>query len=316
MRDIKLVEVRSELAAGTRGASMGIDALKVASLDKKSNFFSRFDPINVPDANNYLWRGNDHHYAKYVDGVYEVLQHVHQTIQDLRLNKKFPIILAGDHSTAAGTIMGIKSANPEKRLGVIWIDAHADLHTPYTTPSGNMHGMPLAMCLGIDNLECKVNQPLPGTVGFWEKIKQIGGAEPKILPKDIVFIAVRDTEKPEEYLMKTYGIRNYKVAEIRKRGVAEICEQTLEHLKDCDQIYISFDVDSLDSSISLGTGTPVPDGLTEKEAKEINELLIKDKRVCCWEIVEVNPTLDSENRMAEIGFDILESTTLMLVENF
>lgn len=316
MRDIKLVEVRSELAAGTRGASMGIDALKVASLDKKSNFFSRFDPINVPDANNYLWRGNDHPYAKYVDGVYEVLQHVHQTIQDLRLNKKFPIILAGDHSTAAGTIMGIKSANPEKRLGVIWIDAHADLHTPFTTPSGNMHGMPLAMCLGIDNLECKVNQPLPGTVGFWEKIKQIGGAEPKILPQDIVFIAVRDTEKPEEYLMKTYGIRNFNVAEIRQRGVAEICEQTLEHLKDCDQIYISFDVDSLDSSISLGTGTPVPDGLTEKEAMEINELLIKDKRVCCWEIVEVNPTLDSENRMAEIGFDILESTTLMLVENF
>jgi arginase len=316
MRDIKLVEVRSELAAGTRGASMGIDALKVASLDKKSNFFSRFDPINVPDANNYLWRGNDHPFAKYVDGVYEVLQHVHQTIQELRLNKKFPIILAGDHSTAAGTIMGIKSANPEKRLGVIWIDAHADLHTPFTTPSGNMHGMPLAMCLGIDNLECKVNQPLPGTVGFWEKIKQIGGPEPKLLPQDIVFIAVRDTESPEEYLMKSYGIRNFRVKEIREKGSPLVCEEALEQLKDCDQIYISFDVDSLDSSISLGTGTPVPDGLTEKEAMEINALLIKDKRVCCWEIVEVNPTLDSENRMAEIGFDILESTTLMLVENF
>ncbi|WP_158856902.1 arginase [Lunatibacter salilacus] len=316
MRDIKLVEVRSELAAGTRGASMGIDALKVASLDKKSNFFSRFDPINVPDANNYLWRGNDHPYAKYVDGVYEVLQNVHQTIKDLRLNKKFPIILAGDHSTAAGTIMGIKSANPDKRLGVIWIDAHADLHTPFTTPSGNMHGMPLAICLGIDNLECKVNQPLPGTVGFWEKIKHIGGVEPKILPQDIVFIAVRDTEMPEEYLMKTYGIRNFNVAEIRQKGVPKICQQALEHLNDCDQIYISFDVDSLDSSISLGTGTPVPDGLTEIEAMELNAVLIKDKRVCCWEIVEVNPTLDSENRMAEIGFEILESTTHMLVENF
>lgn len=316
MRDIKLVEVRSELAAGTRGASMGIDALKVASLDKKSNFFSRFDPINVPDANNYLWRGNIHPFARYVDGVYEVLQNVHKTIKDLRLNKKFPIILAGDHSTAAGTIMGIKSAHPDKRLGVIWIDAHADLHTPYTTPSGNMHGMPLAMCLGIDNLECKINQPLPGTVSFWEKIKQIGSTEPKLLPQDIVFIAVRDTEKPEEYLMKSLGIWNFKVAEIRQRGAAEICQEVLEQLKDCDQIYISFDVDSLDSSISLGTGAPVPDGLTENEAMEINALLIKDKRVCCWEIVEVNPTLDSENRMAEIGFDILESTTLMLVENF
>jgi arginase len=316
MRDIKLVEVRSELAAGTRGASMGIDALKVASLDKKSNFFSRFDPINVPDANNYLWRGNVHPYAKYADGVYEVLQHVHRTIKELRRNKKFPIILAGDHSTAAGTIMGIKSADPDKRLGVIWIDAHADLHTPYTTPSGNMHGMPLAMCLGIDNLECKINQPLPGTVGFWEKIKQLGGAEPKILPQDIVFMGVRDTEAPEEYLMSTYGLRNFTVAEIRQKGVPEICQQALDQLRHCDQIYISFDVDSLDSSISMGTGTPVPDGLTEVEALEINAHLIKDKRVCCWEIVEVNPTLDSENRMAEIGFDILESTTHMLVENF
>ncbi len=316
MRDIKLVEVRSELAAGTRGASMGIDALKVASLDKKSDFFSRFYPINVPDANNYLWRGNFHPYAKYIDGVYEVLQNVHHTINDLRRNKKFPIILAGDHSTAAGTIMGIKSADPDKRLGVIWIDAHSDLHTPYTTPSGNMHGMPLAMCLGIDNLECKTNQPLPGTVAFWEKIKHIGGVEPKLLPRDIVFIAVRDTEKPEEYLMKSHGIRNFKIAEIRQMGVPAICQQALEQLKYCDQIYISFDVDSLDSSISVGTGTPVPDGLTVREAMEINENLIKDKRVCCWEIVEVNPTLDSENRMAEIGFDILESTTHMLVENF
>lgn len=316
MRDIKLVEVRSELAAGTRGASMGIDALKVASLDKKSNFFSRFDPINVPDANNYLWRGNDHPYANYVDGVYEVLQHVHQTIKELRINRKFPIILAGDHSTAAGTMMGIKSAHPEKRLGIIWIDAHADLHTPYTTPSGNMHGMPLAMCLGIDNLECKINQPLPGTVAFWDKIKLIGGSGPKILPEDIVFIALRDTEEPEEYLMKKYGIRNFAVSDVRQQGVPEICRQVLETLKACEQLYISFDVDSLDSSISVGTGTPVPDGLTDKEAMEINALLIKDKRVCCWEIVEVNPTLDTENRMAEIGFDILESTTLMLVENF
>jgi arginase len=316
MRDIKLVEVRSELAAGTRGASMGIDALKVASLDKKSNFFSRFDPINVPDANNYLWRGNDHPFARYADGVFEVLKNVHKTINALRLKKKFPIILAGDHSTAAGTIMGIKSADPAKRLGVIWIDAHADLHTPYTTPSGNMHGMPLAMCLNLDNLECKINQPLPGTIAYWEKIKRIGGAGPKILPQDIVFIAVRDTEKPEEHLIKKYGIRNFTVAEVRQQGVAEICKQALAELTLCDQIYISFDVDSLDSSISVGTGTPVPNGLTVDEAMALNAQLIKDKRVCCWEIVEVNPTLDSENRMAEIGFDILESTTHMLVENF
>ncbi len=202
MRKIKLVEVRSEIAAGTRGASLGIDALKIASLDKKSNFFTQFDPINVPDANSFLWKGNKHPHGKYIDGVYQVLKNVYSTIESLRLEKKFPIVLAGDHSTAAGTIMGIKAAHPEKRLGVIWIDAHADLHTPFTTPSGNMHGMPLAMTAQLDNLECQVNEVESETISYWEKIKKIGGDFPKIDLKDIVFISVRDTEGPEDHLIK------------------------------------------------------------------------------------------------------------------
>lgn len=316
MRKIKLVEVRSEIAAGTRGASLGIDALKIASLDKKSNFFSRFDPINVPDANSYLWKGNKHSFAKYIDGVYQILKNVYSTIELLRMEKKFPIILAGDHSTAAGTIMGIKSANPEKRLGVIWIDAHADLHTPYTTPSGNMHGMPLAMCLQEDNKDCQINEIPDETIQYWEKIKKIGGDFPKMKATDIVFITVRDTEEPEDHLIKKYGIKNFRTEEVRTLGVAEVAKQALEVLKDCEQIYISFDVDSLDSSISVGTGTPVANGLTVEEAIELNTTLIKDKRVCCWEIVEVNPTLDTENLMAENAFDILEATTKSLVDNF
>jgi arginase len=316
MRKIKLVEVRSEIAAGTRGASLGVDALKIASLDKKSNFFTQFDPISVPDANNFLWKGNKHPHAKYIDGVYQVLKNVYSTIESLRLERKFPIILAGDHSTAAGTIMGIKAAHPEKRLGVIWIDAHADLHTPYTTPSGNMHGMPLTMVAQLDNKECSVNSPGVETLSFWEKIKRIGGDFPKIDPKDILFISVRDTEEPENQLIEKHGIRNFSTSEVRSLGVAKVAEETLNRLKDCDQLYISFDVDSLDSSISVGTGTPVPNGLTVEEAIQLNAELIKDKRVCCWEIVEVNPTLDNENTMAEIAFDVLEVTTKSLVENF
>lgn len=316
MRKIKLVEVRSEIAAGTRGASMGIDALKIASLDKKSGFFTHFDPINVPDANSFLWKGNKHPHAKYIDGVYQVLKNVFSTIESLRLEKKFPIVLAGDHSTAAGTIMGIKSANPEKRLGVIWIDAHADLHTPYTTPSGNMHGMPLAMVSQLDNLDCKVNELSSETITYWEKIKKIGGDFPKIDPKDIVFISVRDTEEPENHLIRKYGIKNFSTQEVRNKGIEIIATQALEILKDCQQIYISFDVDSLDSSISVGTGTPVPNGLTVEEAIQLNAHLIRDKRVCCWEIVEVNPTLDTENTMAEAAFEVLETTTKSLVDNF
>lgn len=295
---------------------MGIDALKIASLDKKSSFFTQFDPINVPDANNFLWKGNKHPHGKYIDGVYQVLKNVYSTIESLRLEKKFPIVLAGDHSTAAGTIMGIKAAHPEKRLGVIWIDAHADLHTPFTTPSGNMHGMPLAMAMQLDNLECKVNEVGSETIAYWEKIKKIGGEFPKIDPQDIVFISVRDTEAPEDHLIKKYEIKNFSTQEVRELGIEKVATQALEVLKDCEQIYISFDVDSLDSSISVGTGTPVPNGLTVEEAIQLNAELIKDKRVCCWEIVEVNPTLDTENTMAEAAFEVLEVTTKSLVDNY
>ncbi len=315
MRNIQLVEVRSELAAGTRGASLGIDALKIASLDKKSDFFARFETINIADANSYLWKGNKYPYAKYIDGVHEVLNNVCGTIKELRADKKFPLILAGDHSTAAGTIKGIKAADPEKRLGVIWIDAHADLHSPYTTPSGNIHGMPLAISIGEDNLECRINNPSDETLSYWEKIKKIGDGA-KIAAEDIVYIAVRATEEAEDYLIKKHRITNFPTKQVREEGIPAISQKALGILKDCDQIYISFDVDSLDSTISKGTGTPVAEGLTVREAIQLNVELIADKRVCCWELVEVNPTLDIENQMAENAFEILESTTRSLIDNF
>lgn len=316
MRPIKLIEVRSEIAAGTRGASLGVDALKIASLDKKSNFFTRFEPISVKDENELLYKGNKYQHAKYADGVYLMLNRVAQTVKKVREGGVFPIVLAGDHSTAAGTICGIKAAAPDKRLGVIWIDAHADLHSPYTTPSGNMHGMPLAMVCGIDNLECKKNDPLPEAIAYWEKIKNIGIPGPKLRPEDIVFMAVRSTEEQEDFLMEKYSIRNFSTHEINLKGISTVCREALEHLKDCQQIYISFDVDSLDANLTPGTGTPEENGLSIVQAMEINKELIKDKRVCCWEIVELNPTLDYQNETAEAAFDILEETTNSLVEHY
>ena len=316
MRKIRLVEVRSELAAGTRGASMGIDAMKVASLEKHSNFFTRFRPVSVKDENDRLFQEPKFPYAKYGEGVYTMVDRVCNTIAELRQEELFPIVLAGDHSTAAGTICGIKMADPDKRLGVIWIDAHADLHSPYTTPSGNMHGMPLAMASAIDNENCEQNDVEEETEALWERIKKIGGNGPKISPSDIVFIGVRDTEEPEDYLINQHGIRNFTIDEVKQKGVLQISAEALDLLKDCDQIYISFDVDSLDTSVSVGTGTPVANGLSKSQAAELNIELIKDKRVCCWEIVEVNPTLDTHNKMAESAFEILESTVDSLVEHF
>lgn len=313
MKELKIIEVKSEIGAGTRGASLGVEAIKIASLDLHSDFFKQYESVEVENVNELLFDGAKHSYAKFIDGVMIMEERVCLEVYETIWEEFFPLIIAGDHSTAYGTIAGIKKADPKIRLGVIWIDAHADIHTPFTTPSGNMHGMALAMATGIDNLECKVNDPRGETLEYWEQIKNVGLPGPKIYPEDIVYIAVRDLEKPENYLVNKYNVNFIETEDVKKAGPAVIAEKALQMLDHCDAIYVSFDVDSLDSRISAGTGTPVPNGLTVEEAKILNAELAKSHKVCAWEIVEVNPTLDTENRMAESAFEILEATARSIV---
>ena len=230
-------------------------------------------------------------------------------------NNEFPIVIAGDHSTAGGTIAGIKMANPKLNIGIIWIDAHADLHTPYTTPSGNVHGMPLATALAEDNTEMKVNKLDQETINFWFALKNIGGISPKITYKDLVFINVRDTEQQEDALIKKNAVKNFTTAEIRRKGVEKVAIESLAMLDHCDLIYVSFDVDCMDAAISKGTGTPVPNGITEKEAGNLVARLMQSKKICCFEMVEINPTLDKENLMAENAFEILLRATNQLIND-
>lgn len=317
MKTVKLIEVKSEIGAGTRGASLGPDAIKIAALDFGSSYFKKFKSVEVPNENRLLLEPIVHEYAKRIKGLYTVVERVAKEIEKtLTVNKHFPIVLAGDHSTSAGTIAGIKMAYPNKRLGVIWIDAHADLHSPYTTPSGNMHGMPLAISLGEDNIERGVNKPDPEAVEYWEKLKSLGGIIPKIQYNDLVFITLRDFEPQEKYLIEKNKVRTYPVTEIRRKAVERVAIESLNYLDHCDLIYVSFDVDSMDSTISRGTGTPVPNGITEKEAGSLVYYLLRSKKVCCFEIVEVNPTLDRENIMAENAFEILLRATNQLYNDF
>lgn len=313
MRELKIISVKSEIGAGTRGASLGVEALKIASLDLNSDFFKQYELVEVEDVNELLYDGARHAYAKFIDGVLIMEERVCLEVYETILDEYFPLVIAGDHSTAYGTICGIRKAYPKKRLGVIWIDAHADIHTPYTTQTGNMHGMPLAMACGIDNLECKVNDPRGETVEYWEQIKNVGVPGPKLMPEDIVYIAVRDLEKPENYLVNKYNINFIETEEVKKLGPVVMAQRALEMLSHCDLIYISLDVDSIDSRVSAGTGTPVPNGLTVDEAKALSAALARDSRVCAWEIVEINPTLDTENRMAESAFVIMEATAHSIV---
>ncbi|MBX2907452.1 MAG: arginase [Taibaiella sp.] len=315
MRNIKILEVRSEIGAGTRGASLGVDAIKIAALDFMSNLFVNFPSEIIETENRLLYEPVASPYAKRIQGVHAMYDKVSKAVCETVKSGLFPLVLAGDHSTAGATIAGLKMAKPKRRLGVVWIDAHADMHSPYTTPSGNMHGMPLAVSLGEDNVENQLHNPDATTVDFWNKLKNMGKIEPKILPEDIVFIALRDFEKEEEAIIKKGNIKVIPVAEVRRKGVENVVRQTFLHLSNCDDIYVSFDVDSLDSSISRGTGTPVSNGLREREAEDLVASFMQHHKICCFEIAEVNPTLDKENLMAEIAFNILQRSVNLLLLN-
>jgi arginase len=315
MKNIKLIEVPSEIGAGTRGASLGIDAVKIAALDFMSNFFVHFPSEKIPVENNLLFEPIQSPYAKRIHGVLTMYERISKAVCDSMKSYFFPVVLSGDHSNAGGTIAGIKMAKPKSKLGVIWIDAHADLHTPYTTPSGNMHGMPLAASIAEDNKESSVHEIDDKTAKLWNELKAIGKINQKVLPEDVVFISLRDFEKEEKHIIEKHGIKVITTAEVRRNGAENVSRKVLRYLSDCTDIYVSFDVDSLDSAISKGTGTPVSNGLREREAEDLISKFMQNRKVCCFEITEVNPTLDKENLMAEIAFNILQRSVNVLMMN-
>ena len=315
MKNIKLIEIPSEIGAGTRGASLGIDAIKIAALDFMSNFFVHFPSEKIEAENKLLFEPIASPYAKRINGVLTMYERVSNAVADSIKNNFFPVVISGDHSNAGGVMAGIKTAKPKSKLGVIWIDAHADLHTPYTTPSGNMHGMPLSAAIAEDNEESKVHELDDKTKKQWDQLKQFGKIYPKILPEDVVFISLRDYEKEERFLIEKYDMKIVTTNEIRRKGAESVVRSVLRYLSDCTDIYVSFDVDCLDASISRGTGTPVGNGLREREAEDLVSKFMQNRKICCFEITEVNPTLDKENLMAEIAFNILQRSVNVLMMN-
>ncbi len=315
MKNIKIIEAPSEIGAGTRGASMGVDAIKIAALDFMSNFFVHFPSEKIAAPNDLLFEPIHSPYAKRIHGVLAMNESIAKAVSESIRSNFFPVVLSGDHSNAGGTIAGIKIAKPKSKLGVIWIDAHADMHTPYTTPSGNMHGMPLAAAIADDNQESRTHELDEKTAQLWNQLKSIGNIPQKVLPEDVVFISLRDYEKEEKFLIEKHGIKVVTTAEVRRIGAENVSRKVLRYLSDCTDIYVSFDVDSLDSAISKGTGTPVSNGLKEREAEDLISKFMQNRKICCFEITEVNPTLDKENLMAEIAFNILQRSVNVLMMN-
>ena len=303
-RQLQFIFNPSELGAGTRGASLGPEAIRAAAREQNSTLFSEYPVYTLPNRNDLLDRPTNFPYAKRIDGVLQIFEGIKIQVKEAIDSGMFPLIIAGDHSSAGGTMAGLKLAYPGKRLGVLWIDAHADLHSPYTTPSGNIHGMPIATALGVDQSDLQKNNLDLTTMQYWNQLKSHS-----LKPSDLIYIGVRDVEEEEIHAMKQLNLRNYTVKELRDRGLQTCIDEISEKLQACDIVYVSFDVDSMDpSETSYGTGTPVPMGISFDEAKSILTSMSKLNNLACMELVEVNPCLDNEkNKMAERSFELINA---------
>lgn len=302
--ELRLIEAASEIGAGMRGASMGMAALRVAAWKLGSELFGHAEESILRDENDVLYEDDRSPNAHHIDGLIRFESDLAYEVYKYLRNSVFPIVVGGDHSIAIGSVSGTKMAFPDQRLGVVWIDAHADMHTPWTTPSGNVHGMPLALLMHIEKKGR--NRPRVYTMDTWDRLRKIGVNGPKLLPRDLVFIGLRDYEPEERALIEELGIKVITVADVRSKGAKAAVAATLAHLAECDRIHVSFDVDSMDPSISVGTGTPVPDGLFADEASELLQGLCSDRKTATLDVVEINPSLDTNNAMAEATLKILE----------
>ncbi len=208
--------------------------------------------------------------------------------------RRFPLVLGGDHSIAIGTVSGIAAhcRRKRKKLGLLWIDAHSDIHVPKTSPSGNIHGMPLAALFGMGPKE----------------LTGVGGPGPKLDPERVALVGIRSLEDGERKHLTDLGIRVYTMSEIDRDGIHAVMSDALARVTDGTQcLHVSFDLDAVDPTLAPGVGTPVKGGLDYREAHTIMELIAASKRMTSLELVEVNPILDERNRSAVLAVELLES---------
>jgi arginase len=228
--------------------------------------------------------------VRHLDAVRAVCEEVAGRAEAVASEGLFPIFLGGDHSISIGTFSGVARSSGG-RTGMIWLDAHADFNTPETSPSGNVHGMPLATLTG--------NGPT--------SLVEIGGPGASVRPEDVVLIGLRSVDLEERNLLREVGARAYTMKEIDAYGVARVVRQAMKDLGHVDRVHLSFDLDVLDPEIAPGVGTPVRGGLTYREAHLVMELINEAGVVTSLDVVEVNPILDVRNGTAALAVELVES---------
>lgn len=285
---VSIIGVPMDLGQSRRGVDMGPSALRYAGLDDRLRRLGYnvedSGNINIPVRDTLPPEGGMAFLPAVVDACIAMYQAGHQAIEAGHL----PLFIGGDHSIAAGTFGGVSHNEP---AGLIWIDAHGDFNTPESSPSGNLHGMPLAALLGHGAPEL-VNLGRPG---------------PKLTSADVVLIGIRSLDPQERVLLKDEQIRVYTMREIDERGLAAVAAEALERLSHLPRLHVSLDMDSLDPGEAPGVGTPVAGGLTYREAHLLMEIIADCACVGSVDVVEINPILDHRNDTARMAVELIAS---------
>jgi arginase len=290
-KEVRIIGVPMDLGQGRRGVDMGPFALRYAGLsDRLAQLGIRVRDLGnldvpVPEEAPEVPENGLRH-LPVVSAINRRLAGMcAQAIEDGAI----PVTLGGDHSVAAGSVAGARAAG---RVGVLWIDAHADFNTPESSPSKNLHGMPLAAL--VDGAAKNLATYL---------------TEEQVQPQDVVLVGIRSLDSGERRALVEHGIKLYTMRDVDELGIAEVTRQALAHFsrQGLERLHVSFDLDSLDPTIAPGVGTPVPGGLSYREAHLLMEMLADDRRVGSVDVVEINPILDTLNGTAILAVELLAS---------
>ncbi len=294
-RRVQLIGVPVDLGAGRRGVDMGPSAVRVAELEARLESLG----LEVEDAGDLTVCIPERSAVgdarlRYKEPIVELSERLATAVRAALAAGCVPLVVGGDHSLAIGTVAGSTGFFAERgqRLGTIWVDAHGDMNTPETTPSGNIHGMALAIALGLGDPE----------------LAGIGGRAPKLRAENAVLVGARDLDPGERENMRRCGMHVFTMREVDELGMRRVMEQAIAAAGNGTAgIHVSFDMDSLDPDFAPGTGTPVMGGLSYREAHLAMELLADHGRLVALDLVEINPVLDVRNATASLGVELVMS---------
>jgi arginase len=292
---VHVLGVPMDLGSGRRGVDMGPSAIRIAGLDGALRDLGHtvVDEGDVTIKTMEAIKVGDEH-ARYLGEIARASTAVCRKVSRMVSRGHFPLVLGGDHSIAVGTVSGIAAAarREGKKLGLLWVDAHGDINTPETSPTGNIHGMPVAALLG------EGPQALTG----------IGGRAPKVDPANVALVGIRSLDDGERRRLKQTGVQVQTMSDIDRHGIHRVMKKALARVTDgTDYVHVSFDLDAVDPTVAPGVGTPVKGGLDYREAHLIMEVLHDSGVMTSLEMVEVNPILDQGNASAAFAVELVQS---------